>query len=90
MIVCVDGFDPEYLERGLTDGLMPKCKRFLETGFHVTANAAMPTFTNPNNASIITGVPTAVHGIPGNLFLDRERSRETMIKTHHFSGAQPS
>ena len=28
----------------------------------------MPTFTNPNNVSIITGVPPSVHGISGNFF----------------------
>jgi phosphonoacetate hydrolase len=39
----------------------------------------MPSFTNPNNVSIITGQPTAVHGIAGNYFLDRETGQETMI-----------
>ncbi|KAL9096485.1 MAG: hypothetical protein Q9165_001482 [Trypethelium subeluteriae] len=79
VVVCVDGFDPEYLEKGIADGLMPNCKKFLVTGFHVTANAAMPTFTNPNNTSIITGVPTAVHGISGNFYLDRETGKEIMV-----------
>jgi phosphonoacetate hydrolase len=79
VIVCVDGFDPEYLDHGIEHGLMPNCKNYLQTGFHVTAESAMPSLTNPNNTSIITGVPTAVHGISGNFFLDRETRKEKMI-----------
>ena len=32
----------------------------------------VPSFTNPNNLSIVTGAPPAVHGICGNYFYDRE------------------
>lgn len=39
----------------------------------------MPSFTNPNNVSIITGAPPAVHGIAGNFFLDRKTGEEKMI-----------
>jgi hypothetical protein len=31
----------------------------------------MPTFTNPNNVSIVTGVEPVVHGICGNYALDQ-------------------
>ena len=79
VVVCVDGFDPEYLEKGIADGLLPNFKKFVETGFHTTANVAMPSLTNPNNTSIITGVPTAVHGISGNFFLERETGEEVMV-----------
>jgi phosphonoacetate hydrolase len=75
----VDGFDPDYLDHGIANGLMPNCKKFLETGFHITGNSAMPSLTCPNNTSIITGMPTAAHGISGNYFLDRETGKETMI-----------
>jgi predicted AlkP superfamily pyrophosphatase or phosphodiesterase len=30
----------------------------------------MPSFTNPNNLSIVTGVPPPVHGICGKYFYD--------------------
>ncbi|KAK7216156.1 hypothetical protein V2G26_004159 [Clonostachys chloroleuca] len=79
VVVCVDGFDPEYLQHGIDDGILPTLKEFTLSGFHHTANVAMPSFTNPNNVSIITGVPTSVHGIAGNYFLDRETGKETMI-----------
>jgi phosphonoacetate hydrolase len=39
----------------------------------------MPTFTNPNNVSIVTGLPPAGHGIAGNYCLDRETGREIMM-----------
>ncbi len=39
----------------------------------------MPSFTNPNNLSIVTGVPPAVHGICGNYFFDPERGEEVMM-----------
>lgn len=40
----------------------------------------MPSFTNPNNVSIITGVPPSVHGIAGNYFLDPITKEEHMIQ----------
>ena len=79
VVVCIDGFDPTYLEQGIADGILPTLASFVERGFSVTADAAMPSFTNPNNVSIITGAPTAVHGIAGNYFLDPDTGRETMI-----------
>lgn len=79
MVICVDGFDPEYLERGIADGIIPHMASFVESGFAVTANCAMPSFTNPNNVSIITGAPTSAHGIAGNFFLDRATREEHMI-----------
>ena len=39
----------------------------------------MPTFTNPNNLSIVTGTPPSVHGISGNFALDRDSGREVMM-----------
>ncbi|KAK6827952.1 hypothetical protein PG987_011293 [Apiospora arundinis] len=79
VVVCIDGFDPTYLGQGITDGILPAMQSFVEQGFHATADAAMPTFTNPNNVSIITGVPTCVHGIAGNYFLDRATGDEVMV-----------
>ncbi|KAL5336935.1 alkaline-phosphatase-like protein [Aspergillus crustosus] len=79
VVVCIDGFDPEYLVSGLERGLLPTFKAIVDTGFQATAKSCMPSFTNPNNVSIITGAPPSIHGIAGNFFLDRETGRETMI-----------
>lgn len=80
VVICVDGFDPEYLERGLADGILPNLAHFVHHGVHATAKSCMPSFTNPNNVSIITGQPPSVHGIAGNFFLDRATGTETMIQ----------
>jgi phosphonoacetate hydrolase len=66
VVVCVDGFDPEYLQRGIEDGILPTLAAMQSDGFHATAHCAMPSFTNPNNVSIITGSPVSIHGIVGN------------------------
>lgn len=79
VVVCFDGCDPEYIRRGLADGALPTIARLRETGFVGEAQAVVPTFTNPNNASIVTGVPPAVHGISGNYYLDRATGEERMI-----------
>ena len=43
------------------------------------ADCVMPSFTNPNNLSIVTGVPPSVHGICGNYFFDPESGEEVMM-----------
>jgi phosphonoacetate hydrolase len=79
VVICVDGFDPVYLDRGIADRILPAIAGFAEDGWLGLADAAMPSFTNPNNVSIVTGVPPAVHGIAGNYCLDRESGRELMM-----------
>jgi phosphonoacetate hydrolase len=79
VIICVDGCDPEYLERGIPDGIFPTIGSFRREGYLGVADAVVPTFTNPNNVSIVTGAPPSVHGIAGNYYLDRESGREIMM-----------
>jgi phosphonoacetate hydrolase len=79
VVICVDGCDPEYIEQGIPDGVFPTIGSFRQAGYLGTAEAAMPTFTNPNNVSIVTGAPPSVHGIAGNYYLDRETGREIMM-----------
>ena len=42
-------------------------------------SGAMPSYTNPNNVSVITGVPPRVHGIAGNYYYDRATEQEVMM-----------
>ncbi len=79
VIICYDGCDPAYVRRGMADGVMPNTARMAKTGFLAYAKAVVPTFTNPNNVSIVTGVPPAVHGISGNYVLDRATGERLMI-----------
>ena len=39
----------------------------------------VPSFTNPNNLSIVTGVPPSVHGICGNYLFDVASGSEVMM-----------
>src|SRR5579862_6006440 len=79
VVICADGCDPAYVEAGLAARMLPTVARWREAGFYALADAVMPTFTNPNNLSIVTGAPPAVHGIAGNFALDRETGAEIMM-----------
>src|SRR5262249_27712892 len=61
-VICFDGCDPAYIERGIADGILPTIASFQKNAFYATAESVLPSFTNPNNASIVTGAPPAVHG----------------------------
>src|SRR5215831_18715649 len=79
VVICIDGCDPEYIERGIPEEVFPTISAFRRRGYLGTADAVMPTFTNPNNVSIVTGAPPSVHGIAGNYYLDRQTGREIMM-----------
>ena len=79
VVIVVDGFDPAYLEHGIANGTLPTMASFKERGFMGIADCSMPSTTNTNNTSIVTGVPPAVHGINGNYYLDAETGKEIMI-----------
>ena len=70
VVVCIDGGDPAYIEQGLRDGIIPNIAEFMRNGFHAVAEGTVPSFTCPNNMSLITGAPPSVHGISGNYYLD--------------------
>ncbi|RWG07790.1 phosphonoacetate hydrolase [Mesorhizobium sp.] len=79
VVICLDGFDPEYLERGTADGTLPTISALTANGYVGMAVASIPTTTNTNNTSIVTGVPPAVHGINGNYYLDADTGEEIMV-----------
>jgi phosphonoacetate hydrolase len=78
-VICADGCDPAYIEAGLAAGVLPTIAKWRDGGFYALADAVMPTFTNPNNMSIVTGAPPSVHGISGNFALDRDSGAEVMM-----------
>lgn len=82
---CVDGCAPEYLDAALADGLMPRLAGALDAGaFRARALGQMPSFTNPNNVSIVTGQPPSVHGISGNFYFDRASKQEVPMNDPRF------
>jgi phosphonoacetate hydrolase len=80
VVVCVDGCQYEYITAAVAAGAAPFLGGLLHgAGTALTADCVMPSFTNPNNLSIVTGVPPAVHGISGNYFFDPDRNEEVMM-----------
>ncbi len=79
VVVCVDGCEPDYLAQAVASGHMPWMKNVLQHGTAIVADCVVPTFTNPNNLSIVTGVPPSVHGICGNYLYDTASDSEVMM-----------
>jgi len=77
VFVCLDGTAPEYLEAARE--VMPNLERIKAKGAAGTARSVIPSFTNPNNLALVTGVPPSVNGISGNFYYDRENDREIMM-----------
>lgn len=71
VVVCIDGGDPEYFDSGRSRGILPHIDGLMRDGFSATAQGTMPSFTCPNNMSLATGAPPAIHGVSGNFHLDR-------------------
>jgi len=84
VVICMDGSEPAYIEAASAKGLTPNLDRIMKTGASTHAYSVIPSFTNPNNLSIITGRPPAVHGIAGNFFYDREAREEVMMNDARF------
>ncbi len=71
VVFTIDGGDPRYLDDALARGLMPALQGMLANGgAYQRGRGCMPSLTNPNNLSIVTGVPPSRHGVPGNHYLD--------------------
>ena len=84
IVICLDGCEPEYLDVAIAEGLMPNLKRIRATGTDRLAHSVIPSFTNPNNLSIATGQPPAVHGINGNFLFDPDTGEEVMMNDVRF------
>ncbi len=84
VVICCDGSEPDYMENAMADGLMPNLKKIVAEGVNLRAKSVIPSFTNPNNLSIVTGRPPAVHGICGNYLIDPETGQEVMMNDPKF------
>ena len=79
VVVCVDGCEPDYIAQAVAHGHVPWLKEVLATGTVLVADCVIPSFTNPNNLSIVTGAPPSVHGICGNYLFDVASGEEVMM-----------
>jgi phosphonoacetate hydrolase len=84
VVVCIDGSEPGYIEATVAAGRAPWFAKVLKAGTNLIADCVVPSFTNPNNISIVTGRPPAVHGINGNYFFDPNTGEEVMMNDPKF------
>ena len=84
IVICLDGCEPAYLDEAIGRGLMPNLERIRQNGTSRIAHSVIPSFTNPNNMSIATGRPPAVHGICGNYLFEPETGEEVMMNDVRF------
>jgi phosphonoacetate hydrolase len=84
LAICADGWDPSYVDHALSRGLMPRLAEALAAGgLYAIGKAQVPTFTNPNNVAIVTGVSAARNGVPGNHYRDDD-GREVQLTDASF------
>jgi phosphonoacetate hydrolase len=79
IVVCVDGCEQEYINQAIQAGKAPFLAELPAFGSVLTGDCVVPSFTNPNNLSIVTGAPPSVHGICGNFFFDQEAQEEVLM-----------
>ncbi len=79
VVICCDGSEPAYMETAMAEGLMPNLRAIIAQGENLRGLSVIPSFTNPNNLSIVTGSPPSVHGICGNYLIDPATGAETMM-----------
>lgn len=84
IVICLDGSEPGYIEETIKAGRAPTFARFMREGASLIAESVIPSFTNPNNLSIMTGRPPSVHGIAGNFFYDPASQSEVMMNDPKF------
>lgn len=75
--ICLDGTDPSYLEAAAD--VMPNLRVMAARGDRGVARSVIPSFTNPNNIAMATGVPPNVNGICGNYYYDQVTGAEVMM-----------
>jgi len=79
IVICLDGSQKEYLEEASKANLTPNLDSLITKGESLIAHSAIPSFTNPNNISIVTGQPSSVHGICGNFFYTPSTGEAVMM-----------
>jgi phosphonoacetate hydrolase len=88
VVICIDGSADEYLDITLAHERMPNLKNMSTSGHRSMVRGALPSFTNVNNSSIVTGVSPAVHGISGNFFYDASTDKEVMMNSSEYLRAE--
>ncbi len=73
ILVSIDGFRPDYLDRGVT----PHLSHLAATGVSAAMRPSFPSKTFPNHWTLVTGLVPDHHGITANSMEDAARPGET-------------
>ena len=80
VIITVDGYDPEYIEACEAPNLMALARQ----GFYRVGKSMMPSVTNVNNVSIVTGEYPSAHGISSNYRTVRETGEDIYMESSEY------
>ena len=80
LFACLDGFGPDYM----AESEMPNLREMIRSGSYVEGTGIIPSLTNVNNASILTGAFPSEHGITGNYYYDRATREGTFMESAEF------
>ena len=80
VVICIDGFDPEYLEACNT----PNLDHLAQKGFCNIGHCMMPSVTNVNNVSLLTAAYPESHGICSNYWLVRDTKEEVYAESAEY------
>ena len=80
VVICIDGLDPEYLEACEA----PNLRELARKGFLKMGQCMMPSVTNVNNVSLVTGSYPEVHGICSNYWWLRERGEGIYVESGEY------
>jgi len=72
ILISIDGFRPDYLERGIT----PNLRALATSGIYGPMRPSFPSKTFPNHWTLVTGKTPDHHGIVGNTMEDAARPGE--------------
>ena len=80
LIICIDAGSHDYLAASE----IPNIRKLADSGFYKHARGVIPSVTNVNNVSIVTGSFPATHGITSNYFVDRDTGKGEYIEDSRF------
>lgn len=84
LIIVIDGCSPEYISLENT----PNLYRIAKDGFCKGLKSAIPSVTNVNHATILTGKFPSEHGMVGNYYYNRETGEQGFIESSDFMKAE--
>ncbi len=76
LVFLIDGFDPEYIR----SSDLPNLRALGRAGaFTLDGRGVMPSLTNVNHVSLMTGTFPARHGLSANFYYDRASGKEVFM-----------